>query len=53
MKHIPVLLNATVDALAVKPGGVYIDGTLGRAGHAREILAHYYPGTKIAVWGTL
>jgi 16S rRNA (cytosine1402-N4)-methyltransferase len=37
--HIPVLLEATVDALAVKPGGVYIDGTLGRAGHSREILS--------------
>ena len=36
--HIPVMLNETVDALAVKPGGRYIDGTLGRAGHAREIL---------------
>ena len=37
--HIPVLLEETVDALAVKPGGRYVDGTLGRAGHASEILA--------------
>lgn len=36
--HIPVMLKETVDALAVKPGGRYIDGTLGRAGHASEIL---------------
>lgn len=36
--HIPVLLQETVDSLAVKPGGVYIDGTLGRAGHASEVL---------------
>ena len=45
--HIPVLLNATVDALAVKPGGVYIDGTLGRAGHAREILARAGAGSTL------
>ena len=38
-KHIPVLLNESVDALSVKPGGRYVDGTLGRAGHTREIIA--------------
>ena len=38
-KHIPVLLKETVDALSVKPGGRYVDGTLGRAGHTREIIA--------------
>lgn len=37
-KHIPVLLRETVDGLDVKRGGRYVDGTLGRAGHAREIL---------------
>ena len=37
--HIPVLLKETVDALAVKAGGRYVDGTLGRAGHAKEIIA--------------
>lgn len=38
-KHIPVLLEETIEALAVKPGGRYVDGTLGRAGHTREIIA--------------
>ncbi len=38
-KHIPVLLRETVEALSVVPGGRYVDGTLGRAGHAREILS--------------
>lgn len=38
-KHIPVLLSETVEGLDVKPGGRYVDGTLGRAGHTREILA--------------
>ena len=38
-KHVPVLLREAVAALAVKPGGRYVDGTLGRAGHARAIAA--------------
>jgi 16S rRNA (cytosine1402-N4)-methyltransferase len=37
--HIPVLLKETMAALAVKAGGRYVDGTLGRAGHAKEIVA--------------
>lgn len=37
-KHIPVLLAETIDALKVRAGGRYVDGTLGRAGHTREIL---------------
>ncbi len=37
-KHMPVLLSEAVDALGVFPGGRYVDGTLGRAGHAREIV---------------
>lgn len=39
VRHMPVLLRETVDALRIVPGGRYIDGTLGRAGHTREILA--------------
>jgi len=31
--HISVMLTEAVDALNVKEGGVYVDGTLGRAGH--------------------
>jgi len=37
--HITVLLNEAVDALAIKPNGVYVDGTFGRGGHARKILS--------------
>ena len=37
--HNPVLLKETVEALSVRPGGRYVDGTLGRAGHAKEIIA--------------
>ena len=36
--HEPVLLDEAVGALAVKPGGRYVDGTFGRGGHAREIV---------------
>lgn len=36
--HISVLLNETIDYLAPKPGGTYVDCTLGGAGHSLEIL---------------
>ena len=37
-EHIPVMLTEAVDALAVRKGGLYVDGTLGRAGHSAEIV---------------
>ena len=37
-KHIPVLLNEVIDGLDIKPDGIYLDLTLGRAGHSSEIL---------------
>ena len=36
--HTTVLLQEAVDALTVKPGGIYVDGTFGRGGHSRLIL---------------
>jgi len=36
-KHTSVLLNETIDSLQIKPGGVYLDGTLGGGGHAYEV----------------
>ena len=33
-KHIPVLLNECIENLAIKPDGIYVDGTLGGAGHS-------------------
>lgn len=39
MGHTPVLLKETIALLAVKEGGRYVDGTLGRAGHAKAVVA--------------
>ena len=36
--HIPVLKNETINLLDVKKNGIYVDGTLGGAGHSKEIL---------------
>ena len=37
--HFPVLLNEAVELLVVRKGGRYVDGTLGRAGHTKAIIA--------------
>lgn len=37
--HTPVMLNESVDALNIKPGGIYVDATFGGGGHSKEILA--------------
>lgn len=38
LAHKPVLLEPAVEALNVSPGGIYVDATFGRGGHASEIL---------------
>jgi len=38
MKHITVLLNEAISYLNIKPNGIYVDGTLGGAGHSLEII---------------
>ena len=46
--HIPVLFRESIDALSIKRNGMYVDGTLGGAGHAAEIASHLGPdGTLI------
>ncbi|MBP7371052.1 MAG: 16S rRNA (cytosine(1402)-N(4))-methyltransferase RsmH, partial [Arenimonas sp.] len=38
-RHLPVLWKEVMDGLHVKPNGIYLDGTFGRGGHARGLLA--------------
>lgn len=47
--HKPVLLNECLDGLNIRPGGVYVDGTLGRAGHSLEIARRLTTGRLIAI----
>lgn len=42
--HIPVLLQPSVDGLAINPNGVYVDVTFGGGGHSREILSRMTGG---------
>ncbi len=47
--HKPVLLNECIEALNIRPDGVYVDGTLGRAGHSREIAQRLTTGRLICI----
>ena len=48
IKHIPVLLNETLDYLNCKKDGIYVDATLGHGNHALSILEKY-PEIKMLV----
>jgi 16S rRNA (cytosine1402-N4)-methyltransferase len=45
--HIPVLFEDVMQGLHIRPGGAYIDGTLGAGGHAAGILARSGPGGRL------
>jgi 16S rRNA (cytosine1402-N4)-methyltransferase len=45
--HVSVLLSETLDLLVTNPAGVYIDGTLGRGGHSKEILKRLTPEGRL------
>ncbi len=47
--HKPVLLQECLDGLNIRPDGIYVDGTLGRAGHSREIAARLTTGRLICI----
>lgn len=47
--HRPVLLDECIEALNIRPEGIYLDGTLGRAGHSREIAKRLTGGRLICV----
>jgi 16S rRNA (cytosine1402-N4)-methyltransferase len=47
LTHVTVLLNEAVEALQIKPQGVYVDGTFGRGGHSRLILQKLGPQGRL------
>ena len=47
--HISVLLNECLDGLNIKPDGIYVDGTLGGAGHSSQIAKRLTTGRLIGI----
>lgn len=47
--HTSVLLEETIEGLAIKPDGIYVDGTLGGAGHSSHIAARLRTGRLIGI----
>ena len=48
MQHISVLLNETIDCLKIKENGIYVDATLGYAGHSKRVLSRVKRGFLFA-----
>ena len=48
-KHKPVMLKECIDGLEIKENGIYVDGTLGGAGHSREIVKKLKSGQLIGI----
>jgi 16S rRNA (cytosine1402-N4)-methyltransferase len=48
-KHISVLLNETIESLNIKPDGIYLDGTVGGAGHSTQIAKRLEGGKLICL----
>jgi 16S rRNA (cytosine1402-N4)-methyltransferase len=46
-RHTTVLLNEAVEALVTQPDGIYVDGTFGRGGHSRAVLALLGPAGRL------
>lgn len=47
LTHTSVLLDEAVEGLAVRPDGLYVDGTFGRGGHSRAVLERLGPGGRL------
>ena len=48
-EHIPVMLGECIDFLNIRPYGVYLDGTLGGAGHSPVIASKLTYGRQIPI----
>jgi 16S rRNA (cytosine1402-N4)-methyltransferase len=48
-KHVSVLLDECIEGLNIKPDGIYVDGTLGGAGHSKEIAKRLETGYLIGI----
>ncbi len=48
-QHVPVLFEASLEYLAIRPDGIYVDATFGAGGHSRGILARLTSGRLIAL----
>ena len=49
LKHYSVLLNECIEALNIRPDGIYVDGTLGMGGHSEQIAKRLTTGRLIAI----
>lgn len=47
LQHVPVLATEVIEGLKPRPGGVFVDGTVGGGGHARLLLAQLMPGGRL------
>ncbi len=48
--HVPVLLNETLEALKIQPGGIYVDCTFGGGGHSKALLSRLGPTGRLVVF---
>ncbi len=48
-EHEPVLLNEAINGLNIKEDGIYVDGTIGGAGHSLEIVKKIKTGKLIGI----
>ena len=49
MEHLPVLLDECIEGLKLRPDGIYVDGTLGRGGHTRQIAVRLKSRKVVAI----
>lgn len=50
LAHVTVLREEAVEALAIRPDGIYVDGTFGRGGHSRAVLAQLGPTGRLVAF---